>query len=108
MQEKPFMFDNKPLPAVWNVFCSIVSTDALVGQTIGRCRIEKLLGGGGMGAVYQGMHEALRIPVAVKFLSLGGPGTAVDGAMAARFMREAQLAATLRHPNIVRIYDVNQ
>ncbi|MBI5517266.1 MAG: serine/threonine protein kinase [Deltaproteobacteria bacterium] len=81
--------------------------EAMVGRTLGRCRIERLLGVGGMGAVYQATHEALQIPVAVKLL--GGPST--DGTlgpdMAERFLREAQLAASLRHPNIVRVLDAN-
>jgi serine/threonine protein kinase len=79
----------------------------MVGRTVGRCRIERLLGVGGMGAVYQGTHEALQIPVAVKVLGGANADGTLAPEMAERFLREAQLAASLRHPNIVRVLDAN-
>ncbi|MBI3097250.1 MAG: serine/threonine protein kinase [Planctomycetes bacterium] len=81
------------------------SVSPLVGQTLGKCRIEKLLGRGGMGEVYLAKHLTLNKPVAVKVLPAGTD----DGqrqAMVKRFIREAQQAARLEHPNVVQVYDV--
>ena len=75
------------------------------GDLIGKCRIEKELGRGGMGAVYLARHETLDLPVAVKVLP---PHVAAqDPAFAERFLREARLAARLRHPNVVAVMDAD-
>jgi eukaryotic-like serine/threonine-protein kinase len=72
-----------------------------------RYRIEKELGQGGMGVVYQGFDELLERPVAVKILNeaskvrLGSSGRA-------RLLHEAQSAGRLNHPNIVSIYDAGE
>ncbi len=65
-------------------------------------RIERLLGQGGMGAVYLAKHPRLPRRDALKILdvSLGS-----DSGFRARFEREAEIAASLDHPNIVSIYD---
>jgi serine/threonine protein kinase len=77
--------------------------DPLVGTLVaGRYRIARRLGQGGMGTVYQAVHEALRKPVALKVLS--GRGSS-DKAMVARFEREAITAANVRHPNIAEATD---
>ncbi|MBI4951512.1 MAG: serine/threonine protein kinase [Myxococcales bacterium] len=84
-------------------------TESMIGRTIGKCRIERLLGSGAMGDVYQGTHEALELSVAVKILALGRHhGAGEDATDTARFLREARLAASLRHPNIVRVADVGE
>ncbi|MBL8611629.1 MAG: protein kinase [Myxococcales bacterium] len=68
----------------------------------GRYRIVRLLGEGGMGAVY----EAVQLPIgrrcALKTLL---PALARDPASVARFEREARAAASLGHPNIVQVTD---
>jgi serine/threonine protein kinase len=65
-------------------------------------RLERLIGRGGMGAVYEATDVGLGRIVAVKFMR----GGAVDAATARRrFEREARAAARLRHPNIVAIHD---
>jgi len=62
------------------------------------------IGSGGMGAVYRGRHLNLDIDVAVKILD---PILAAQGTdFVERFKREAQLAATIVHPNLVRVFDV--
>ena len=71
-------------------------------DVIGRYRIEELLGGGGCGVVYAGRHEILGKPVAIKMLR---PELANDSESAQRFFREARIAATLHHENIVDITD---
>ncbi|MCB9552111.1 MAG: serine/threonine protein kinase [Myxococcales bacterium] len=77
--------------------------DALIGQVIGgRYRIERLLGKGGFGAVFEATHLELQRPVAVKVLL----ASAQEGdALLARFRREARLQDELRHPAIVKLRD---
>lgn len=76
--------------------------DSLIGTTIGGCRIESELGQGGMGAVYKAHHLALDIPVAVKILNNFGDIPNAEE----RFLREARIAARLKHPNIVSVLNV--
>jgi hypothetical protein len=80
-------------------------TPALTGQTLGSCRVEAKLGEGGMGQVYRGHHPMLDRPVAIKVLP---PALVESEEMHARFLQEARIAASLRHPNIVQIYDFGQ
>ncbi|HEY2825143.1 MAG TPA: serine/threonine-protein kinase [Gemmatimonadales bacterium] len=63
------------------------------------------LGRGGMGAVYRATDLRLRRDVAIKVLP---PELGLSADYRARFVREAQLAAGLSHPNIVPIYDVGE
>lgn len=67
-----------------------------------RYRLERMLGRGGMAAVWLGHDERLERPVAVKVLS---DTIAGDPDFVARFRREAQTAASLSHPNLVGVYD---
>lgn len=64
--------------------------------------IERVLGAGGMGTVYVARHPRLPRRDALKVLSQTHSG---DGEFRARFIREAELAARLDHPNIVAVYD---
>lgn len=75
----------------------------LIGQVIGGCRIDRKVGGGAMGAVYQGVHLALQKPVAVKIMSAKLAG---DPQFVQRFLTEARLAAQIEHPNIVQVLNV--
>src|SRR3954453_23629136 len=77
--------------------------DAMLGRVLGNYELVDRLGSGGMGAVYRGVHQALQQPRAVKVLR---PDLADEPDVVARFRREAMIAANLRHPNIVLIYDV--
>lgn len=72
------------------------------GTTIAGYRVEKKLGAGGMGTVYQVAHRSLPRHDALKILSAE---LSHDEQFRARFIREADLAATLDHPNIVTVYD---
>ena len=76
-----------------------------VRVAIGRYRIERLIGGGGWGLVYAARHEILGKPVALKTLR---PELARDPKHAQRFLREARIAATLHHENIVDITDFGE
>jgi serine/threonine protein kinase len=64
--------------------------------------IQKLLGQGGMGAVYRARQPALDRLVALKILP---PQTSGDAGFAERFTREARALARLNHPNIVGVHD---
>lgn len=76
---------------------------SLVGQTLdGKVLLEAVLGQGGMGAVYRGKHLLLERSVAVKILR--PEIVAVDG-VTERFFREARMAASIDHPNIVTVFD---
>jgi len=72
-------------------------------ERIGRYRIMKLLGQGGMGVVYQAEDELLKRYVAIKILLQ----TQTPGQIE-RFKKEAQATAKLNHPNIVALYDIGQ
>ena len=76
-----------------------------MGKTLGKYRLLKEIGRGGMGVVYAGVDTVLDRPVAIKILAthLAWEKTFVD-----RFLREARTAAKLEHPNIVTIHDVGQ
>ena len=71
----------------------------------GKYRIDKMIGRGGMGIVYQAQDTKLKRPVALKFLSseLMHSQEARE-----RFVREAQAAAALDHPNICTVYEVEE
>lgn len=74
------------------------------GQTLdNRYRILKLLGAGGMGAVYLGEHVVIGKKVAIKFLHAEFVG---DTEVVKRFYREAQAAAAIHHKNIIDVADV--
>ncbi len=77
----------------------------LLGQVIGNCRIEALLGAGGMGQVFRARHVHLDRLQAVKIMH---PHMASDPGFQARFRREAQAIAVLEHPHIVRIFDFDE
>ena len=72
---------------------------SLLGE---RYRLERMLATGGMATVWLARDERLRRPVAVKILS---DTLVADPAYLRRFRREARLAASLSHPNLVKVYD---
>jgi eukaryotic-like serine/threonine-protein kinase len=68
----------------------------------GKYRLTREIGHGGMGAVWEALHETLERPVAVKFLK---PWTNADEARAERFVSEAQMVAALKHRFVVDVFD---
>ena len=74
----------------------------LAGQTIGRYRVIEQVGHGGMADVYKAYQPSLDRHVAIKVIHAF---LADDGDFLSRFEREARVVATLRHPNIVQVYD---
>jgi len=79
--------------------------NVLTGRTFGPYELQDMLGRGGMGAVYRAYHRTLQQHRAIKILP---PHFAADENFVERFRREAMIAAGLRHPNIVQIYDVGE
>jgi serine/threonine protein kinase len=75
------------------------------GTRVGTLEVISLLGTGGMGEVYRARDTRLKRDIAVKVL----PAVwAADSDRVARFQREAELLATLNHPNVAAIYGVEE
>jgi eukaryotic-like serine/threonine-protein kinase len=71
----------------------------------GKYQIDRMLGSGGMGAVYQVTHRVTGKAFAIKWLL---PRLSAETDAVQRFIREAQVAGRVDHPNIVEVYDVGQ
>jgi len=78
--------------------------DLRPGDTLGRYRIERLVGRGGMGEVYAAHDPQLDRRVAIKVLT----ATYNNAEAAARLVREAQALAKLDHPNVVAVHDAGE
>ncbi|MDH7486435.1 MAG: tetratricopeptide repeat protein [Anaerolineae bacterium] len=74
----------------------------LVGQKLGKYEVTALLGTSSMAEVYKAKHPTLGREVAIKAFH---PSLAEDETFVERFRQEVRLAATLRHPHILQIYD---
>ncbi|MDP3215988.1 MAG: serine/threonine-protein kinase, partial [Deltaproteobacteria bacterium] len=75
------------------------------GTIVGRYRLLRPLGEGGMGAVYEAVHTDLGKRVAIKILR---PEVARQAESRARFLREGQAAASIHHPHVAEVFDVGQ
>jgi serine/threonine-protein kinase len=73
------------------------------GTCLGKYQVVRLIGEGGMGAVYEAVHLAIGKKVAIKVMS---PALADNLDARARFLREAQLTSRVRHPHAVDVTDV--
>ena len=77
-----------------------------VGHVLeGKYRIERVLGRGGMGTVYEGVHTRIHRRVAIKVLKAT---LAADDDMVKRFEREALAASSVRSNHVVEVFDVGQ
>ncbi len=72
------------------------------GARLGAYRIERVLGEGGMGSVYEAIHEVLNRRTAIKMLR---PELARHPQSVTRFLNEAKAVNLIDHPNIVSVYD---
>lgn len=91
---------SKPVPSQWPG-----GLPPQLPARLGRYELLKLLGKGGMGAVYLAHDEQLHRLVALKIPHFGGPQ---QFQLADRFLREARVAATLSHQNLCPVYDYGQ
>ena len=78
----------------------IRSMKELVGSIIGEYQLKRLLGKGGMGAVFLAWHVHMKLPYALKVLL---PELSNNEHYLERFFREARQAAQLKHPNVVSV-----
>src|ERR687887_1583998 len=76
-----------------------------IGTRLGSHEITALLGKGGMGEVYRARDTKLKREVAIKILP---EEFSRDGDRVNRFQREAEVLASLNHPNIAAIYDLEE
>ena len=83
---------------------TVERTDVIARTRVldGKYRLGRLIGEGGMGAVYEAEHEGLRARVAVKLLGEHG---ALDPKAIVRFRREARAMGAIRHENVVAVMD---
>src|SRR6185436_9251567 len=78
------------------------ASDLGAGMQIGKYRLDRVLGAGGMGVVWAAYDPDLERPVAIKLLR------SVDSAatLRTRLLREARAMARLKHPNVLTVYEV--
>src|SRR5262245_31272308 len=82
----------------------ILTPEERIGNLLaGKYQLERILGEGGMGVVFEGVHSWTSRKVAVKLLH---PNYAKDQAIVRRFLQEARTATALRHPNVVDVLDM--
>lgn len=84
---------------------SMPTVHGALPKTFGRYELREEIGRGGMGTVYRAWHGELQLEVALKIPKLDGPRADEHRR---RFSREARSAASLRHENICRIYDLDE
>ena len=71
-------------------------------RSLGRYKLKRRIGAGGMGEVWSAHHGALKRDVAIKVLR---PETSADSQAVARFEREVRATSELNHPHTVRVFD---
>src|SRR5947207_2118634 len=80
-----------------------MADDLVIGGQLGNYLIESVIGRGGMSVVYRAQHARLGTSVALKVLAAE---LSSDDTFRERFLREAQMAAAIDHPNVVPIHDL--
>src|SRR3989442_6342732 len=86
-----------------------MNAESLIGTPLGTCTLQKIIGQGGMGAVFLAQQSRPRRQVAVKVLL---PTTTLTAhqrvAFLERFRRETDAAASLEHPNILPVHEYGE
>jgi uncharacterized protein (TIGR02145 family) len=77
----------------------------MINSNIGKYKITRLIGKGGMASVYEAIHEILGTKVAIKILN---PLLSANIQIKERFINEAKLMASLNHPNIAKVIDFDE
>lgn len=75
------------------------------GAVVAGCRVEAVVGSGGMGVVYRATQLSLERPVALKAIA---PELAGDSTFRERFKRESRIAASIEHPNVIPVYEAGE
>ncbi len=88
-----------------NLTTNNLATNNVKVEMIGRFRIVKEIGNGGMGTVYQVVESATNAEFALKLLA---PHLAAQKLLCKRMEQEAELACQLNHPNIAAVYEVDR
>jgi eukaryotic-like serine/threonine-protein kinase len=94
---------SRPPPRLAHIIASLLALTP--GTRLGVYEVTALLGEGGMGQVYRATDTRLKRQVAIKILP---PSVGADHDRLARFQREAEMLASLNHPNIAGIYGLEE
>lgn len=106
-EQPTIISDRPPVPAASTSDSAnrIIQGKIMSGDRLGHFEVLEYVGGGGMGRVFRAFDAQLSRQVALKVLL---PEQTADGDAQLRFKNEAQSAARLDHPNIVRVYHVGE
>ncbi len=91
-----------PAPAASSADRAGPVSELPLGSVFAGCRVEEVIGHGGMGVVYRAEELALQRPVALKLIL---PEYSRDEHFRERFRRESMIAAAIDHPNVIPIFD---
>ncbi len=110
MSREQFEILSQKYPEFRGYFSEIVtqrlSTSKITAEKkIGKYLITEKIGDGGSSIIYKGIHEVLKLPVAIKMLK---HEMAMDPDFIKIFSNEAKIIAQLNHPQIVRVYDIEE
>ncbi|MGN6548129.1 MAG: protein kinase domain-containing protein [Aureliella sp.] len=107
IERDPTVISQRPIaaPADFARSLSLIElARSLEGRQLHHFAVGRMIGGGGMGAVFRGRDLRLDRDVAIKVI----PESRRDPETLRRFRMEAQSAARLDHPNIARVYDIGE